>query len=281
MTYTTDATRWSALATRDANANGHFVYSVRTTNVYCRPICPARLARRANVGFYKTPFEAEADGFRACKRCKPNSVVEDPQEKAVERACGLIEEAATSKEPKGFRLQDLAKLVGLTPRYFHKIFKDKTGLTPKEYAKSRDRAHGESSMSPPSDTSGVDIGHADFNIFDFNDFETLVDFELDAGATLGYSLMTGASQPSAMGFGNAIDMNTLDQMWSGVDAECWLDGANEVGALDPFGMPQGSLWQSTERFNPTAPISGLDALPWPGLVTVARRSCSKVDNWCQ
>jgi methylphosphotriester-DNA--protein-cysteine methyltransferase len=264
MAYTTDATRWRALATRDANANEHFVYSVRTTNVYCRPTCPARLARRANVGFYKTPLEAESDGFRACKRCKPNAVVEDPQKKAVEKACGLIEEAAMSTDPKAFKLQDLAKLVGLTPRYFHKIFKDKTGLTPKEYAKGRGRAHGESSASAPSDTSGVYLGTADFNIFDFNDFENLVDFELDAGATLGYSLITGATQPSAMGFGNAIDMNTLHQMWSGADTEFFFDDSSGVGALDSFGMPQRSTWQSMESFIPTAPIAGLDAVAWPG-----------------
>jgi methylphosphotriester-DNA--protein-cysteine methyltransferase len=264
MTYTTDAARWRALATRDADANGHFVYSVRTTNVYCRPTCPARLARRANVGFYKTSFEAEADGFRACKRCKPNSVVEDPREKAVEKACGLIVEAAMSNDPKAFKLQDLAKLVGLTPRYFHKIFKDKTGLTPKEYAKSKGRALGESSALLSSDASAVGLGMADFNIFDFNNFETLVDFELDTGATLGYNLMTGATQPSAMGFGNAIDVNTLHQMWSGVDAEFSFEDGSGMCARDPFGMPQTSTCQSMEGFNQIALVSEFDAAAWSG-----------------
>lgn len=138
MAYTTDAARWRALTMRDANANGHFIYSVKSTNIYCRPTCPGRLARRANVGFYATWREAEAAGFRACKRCKPNcTVLEDPQERAVKKACGLIEEALKSEDAGASRLQDLARKVGLTPRYFHKIFKEKMGLTPKEYAKKR------------------------------------------------------------------------------------------------------------------------------------------------
>ncbi|KAF2259706.1 hypothetical protein CC78DRAFT_447067, partial [Lojkania enalia] len=136
--FTTDAARWRALTIRDASANGQFVYAVKSTNIYCRPICPARLARRANVGFYRTSAEAEKAGFRACKRCKPDAErIEDPQALAVTKVCNLIEEALKGEDPKSFRLQDLAKSVGLTPRYFHKIFKDKTGVTPKEYAKNK------------------------------------------------------------------------------------------------------------------------------------------------
>ncbi|KAF2869506.1 metal binding domain of Ada-domain-containing protein, partial [Massariosphaeria phaeospora] len=134
MSFTTDNARWRALTHRDPAANGKFVYSVKSTNIYCRPICAARLARRANCGFYKTPAEAEAAGFRACKRCKPEiENVENPQELAVGKACTLIERAMKEDDPKSIKLRDLAKSVGLTPRYFHKIFKDKTGLTPKEY----------------------------------------------------------------------------------------------------------------------------------------------------
>ncbi|PSN63508.1 hypothetical protein BS50DRAFT_454573, partial [Corynespora cassiicola Philippines] len=134
MLFATDAARWRALTIRDPAANGHFVYSVKSTNCYCRPTCPGRLARRANVGFFHTAKEAEAAGFRACKRCKPDSdIVDDPQERAVTKALNIIDKAVKEKTVKAFRLQDLAKHVGLTPRYFHKIFKDKLGMTPKEY----------------------------------------------------------------------------------------------------------------------------------------------------
>jgi methylphosphotriester-DNA--protein-cysteine methyltransferase len=252
MAYSTDAARWRALTIRDANANGHFIYSVRSTNVYCRPTCPARLARRANVGFHKTSFEAEAAGFRACKRCKPNSVLEDPQEQAVEKGCALIEEALRNEDPKAFRLQDLAKSVGLTPRYFHKIFKEKTGMTPKEYAKVRASQPSSTNTTPPAIVSPAIVDTIDWDLFDFNAFgDELVDFDADASATLGYNLMTGAAQPLAMGVGNAIDVNTLHQMW---------DMAYEPTGLDSVSLPQGSIRMNAPDSSMVADASGWQQL---------------------
>jgi len=66
-----DDTRWEAVRRRDAAADGAFFYSVRTTGVYCRPSCAARLPRRENVGFHLTRADAERAGFRPCKRCRP------------------------------------------------------------------------------------------------------------------------------------------------------------------------------------------------------------------
>lgn len=63
--------RWRAVVERDRKADGSFYYSVRTTGVYCRPSCAARLARPENVGFHATREDAQKAGFRACKRCKP------------------------------------------------------------------------------------------------------------------------------------------------------------------------------------------------------------------
>jgi hypothetical protein len=67
---TPDDPRWAAVAARESGHDGSFVYSVATTGVYCRPSCPAR-PKRENVGFHATRAEAEAAGFRPCKRCKP------------------------------------------------------------------------------------------------------------------------------------------------------------------------------------------------------------------
>jgi len=67
-----DDARWAALRARDAAADGTFVYSVKTTGVYCRPSCPARPARPENVAFHATPAHAARAGFRPCKRCKPD-----------------------------------------------------------------------------------------------------------------------------------------------------------------------------------------------------------------
>lgn len=67
-----DDARWAALRARDAAADGTFVYSVKTTGVYCRPSCSARPARSENVAFHATPAHAARAGFRPCKRCKPD-----------------------------------------------------------------------------------------------------------------------------------------------------------------------------------------------------------------
>ena len=68
-----DDRRWQAVVERDAHFDGEFVYSVRTTGVYCRPSCPARLAKPQNIAFHLTCEAAEAAGFRACRRCYPNA----------------------------------------------------------------------------------------------------------------------------------------------------------------------------------------------------------------
>lgn len=72
---TTADQRWQAVVARDAGADGKFFYSVRTSGVYCRPSCGARLARPENVQFHLTSHDAEKAGFRACKRCKPDQTL--------------------------------------------------------------------------------------------------------------------------------------------------------------------------------------------------------------
>jgi len=128
-----DDARWAAVVARDAAFDGLFYISVSTTGIYCRPSCPARRPNREHVRFYDTAEEAEAAGFRACKRCKPGqpSLVQLHAEKVAE-ACRLIE--AAEDEP---RLDALARAVGLSPYHFHRIFKTVLGVTPKAYATAR------------------------------------------------------------------------------------------------------------------------------------------------
>lgn len=122
--------KWDAVVRRDAAADGRFFYSVRTTGVYCRPSCAARLARRENVRFHDSCAEAEAAGFRPCKRCRPNEAsLAERQAAAVAKACRLIEEA---EEPPA--LESLAEAVGLSRFHFHRVFKEIAGVTPKGYA---------------------------------------------------------------------------------------------------------------------------------------------------
>lgn len=66
----TDAAKWAACLRRDKAADGRFLVAVRTTKIYCRPVCPAR-PKRENVRFVATAAEAKALGCRACLRCRP------------------------------------------------------------------------------------------------------------------------------------------------------------------------------------------------------------------
>ena len=122
--------RWASVLARSAEADGSFFYSVRTTGVYCRPSCAARLARPENVRFHRTREDAERAGFRPCKRCKPDqpSLVEQHAAKVTE-ACRLIETS-----PSVPRLDDLAARAGISTFHFHRVFKAITGLTPRAYA---------------------------------------------------------------------------------------------------------------------------------------------------
>src|SRR4029077_10958099 len=89
-----DEQRWAAVVRRDPAADGEFYYAVRTTGVYCRPSCAARLARHENVSFHLTRQAAERAGFRPCKRCKPDQAALAEQYAAtVARACRTIEAA--------------------------------------------------------------------------------------------------------------------------------------------------------------------------------------------
>ncbi|MBI1880868.1 MAG: methylphosphotriester-DNA--protein-cysteine methyltransferase family protein [Chloroflexi bacterium] len=130
--------RWASVVARDPETDGMFYYSVKTTGVYCRPSCAARLARPENVRFHTTCEDAEKAGFRPCKRCKPNQPARVEQYAAkVTEACRIIEEAETVPG-----LEDLAKRVGVSTYHFHRVFKQVTGLTPREYA----AAHREKRM---------------------------------------------------------------------------------------------------------------------------------------
>lgn len=121
---------WAAVVARDAAFDGMFYYSVSTTGVYCRPSCPSRRANRSNVRFHRSCAEAEAAGFRPCKRCKPNDGAAGLRHAdKIAEACRLIED-----QPEPLRLADIAAAVGLSPFHFHRLFKSIVGVTPKAYA---------------------------------------------------------------------------------------------------------------------------------------------------
>jgi AraC family transcriptional regulator, regulatory protein of adaptative response / methylated-DNA-[protein]-cysteine methyltransferase len=125
-------TCWRAVENRDASADGSFFYGVRTTGVYCRPGCASRLPLRANTVFFETTAAAEADGFRPCKRCRPtDGSAASRHLAAIERACALLRNSETMPS-----LAELADAAGISRFHFHRVFKQITGTTPRDYART-------------------------------------------------------------------------------------------------------------------------------------------------
>lgn len=128
--YQGDEARWDAVCRRDAQADGAFVYAVSTTGIYCAPSCASRMPRRENVRFFDSGVDAERAGFRPCKRCRQGLISRAAwQRSLIERACQRIAQA--EKAPT---LAELAEAVGISPFYFHRLFKAQLGVTPKAYA---------------------------------------------------------------------------------------------------------------------------------------------------
>jgi AraC family transcriptional regulator of adaptative response/methylated-DNA-[protein]-cysteine methyltransferase len=126
----TDDARWHAVLARDRAADGGFVYAVRSTGIYCRASCPSRRPLRGRVVFFPTTTAAEAAGFRACRRCRPDQLAwSDPWVEKVRRACVYL--ANVEGHPS---LATLAARLGGSPYHLQRSFKRLVGVTPRAYA---------------------------------------------------------------------------------------------------------------------------------------------------
>ncbi len=138
----TDDARYQALTARDARFDGVFFVGVRTTGIYCRPICPARTPARGRCEFFATPVLAEHAGFRACFRCRPelapgNAPV-DAVDVLVASAARRIAEGALNEGT----LDELATQLGVTARHLRRVLEAKLGVSPVELAQSHRLALG-------------------------------------------------------------------------------------------------------------------------------------------
>jgi AraC family transcriptional regulator of adaptative response / DNA-3-methyladenine glycosylase II len=131
---------YQAMTCRDARFDGRFFIAVKTTGVYCRPICPARTPLRRNVRFFACAAAAEAAGFRPCRRCRPETAPGSPTWHGplatVSRALRLIEQGALD----GGDIGSLAAQLGVGERYLRRLFARHLGTSPHAVAASR-RAH--------------------------------------------------------------------------------------------------------------------------------------------
>jgi AraC family transcriptional regulator, regulatory protein of adaptative response / methylated-DNA-[protein]-cysteine methyltransferase len=122
---------------RDAAFDGLFFTGVRTTRIYCRPVCPVRPARSENVVFFPSAAAAERAGFRPCLRCRPETAPGSPAwrgtRSTVGRAMRLVNEGFLDRAS----VSDLAERLGIGPRHLLRLFLRHTGATPSEVAATR------------------------------------------------------------------------------------------------------------------------------------------------
>lgn len=190
----TDGARWAAILARDKSSDGLFFFSVKSTGVYCRPSCPSRRAKRENVAFHATSAEAEAAGFRPCKRCRPDEMsLAARRAEVVAAACRALED---SSDVPG--LDELAKASGLSRFHFHRIFKEIVGVTPKDYALAHRRKSVRTELQ--RSTSVTDA------IYDAG-FNSSARFYANAAETLGMSPKTfrsgGKNEVLTVAFGRS------------------------------------------------------------------------------
>ena len=133
---------YRAIQTRDARFDGRLFVAVKTTGVYCRPVCPARTPLRQNVTFHATAASAQEAGYRACLRCRPET---SPQlgawngaSNTVSRALALIEAGALDSScENGGDVETLAERFGVGGRQLRRLFLQHLGATPIGVAQTR------------------------------------------------------------------------------------------------------------------------------------------------
>lgn len=125
-----------ARVSRDRRFDGQFFSGVRTTRIYCRPVCPVRPAKAENVTFYPSAAAAERAGFRPCLRCRPETAPFSPAWKGslatVERAVRLISEGALDRAP----VEVLASGLGVGARHLSRLFDKHLGASPGQIART-------------------------------------------------------------------------------------------------------------------------------------------------
>lgn len=162
--------RYRAIDARDARFDGQFVTAVRSTGIYCRPSCPARTPKPANVTFYPTSAAAHEAGYRACKRCLPEAAPGSPEWNlrgdTAARAMRLIADGVVEREG----VPGLAARLGYSSRHLTRLLAAELGAGPLALARAQ-RAHTARMLLVGTDLPAADVAFsAGFaSIRQFND----------------------------------------------------------------------------------------------------------------
>ncbi len=148
-----------ARLSRDVRFDGRFFVGVRTTGIYCRPICPANAPKSENVTFYRTAAAAGEAGFRPCLRCRPECAPGTPAwagtSTTVKRGLRLIAEGALDDGD----LEGLAERLGVTSRHLRRLFNKHLGASPQAVAHTQ-RLHFAKSLIDQTDLPMQEISVA-------------------------------------------------------------------------------------------------------------------------
>lgn len=133
----TDDARYDALLARDPRFDGVFFVGVSTTGIYCRPICPARTPGRARCSFYESPAQAEAAGYRACFRCRPELAPGNADVDAVDQLVAAAAQRISEGALNEAGVDELAAELGVTARHLRRAMEARLGVSPVALAQSR------------------------------------------------------------------------------------------------------------------------------------------------
>src|SRR3954469_2394122 len=155
-----DAERcYRVVTARDSRFDGQFIMAVRTTGIYCRPSCPASTPKVQNVRFYPTSAAAQANGFRACRRCLPDAVPGSPdwnlRADLAARAMRLIADGTVERDG----VPGLARRLGYSERHLTRVLTAELGAPPLALARAH-RAHSARLLIESTDLPFSDVAFA-------------------------------------------------------------------------------------------------------------------------
>jgi AraC family transcriptional regulator, regulatory protein of adaptative response / methylphosphotriester-DNA alkyltransferase methyltransferase len=126
-----DEDKWKAVVNCDNHYDGLFYYAVKTTGIFCRPSCKAKIPLRKNVLFFDSSEKALKEGFRPCKMCRPDITdsIYEPNKELLK----ITNEILTNCYIKVPSLNDIARELGISHSHLVRLYKEHYGFTPKEY----------------------------------------------------------------------------------------------------------------------------------------------------
>ncbi|WP_121060309.1 AlkA N-terminal domain-containing protein [Microbacterium telephonicum] len=243
--------RYRAIDARDARFDGQFVTAVRSTGIYCRPSCPARTPKPANVTFYPTSAAAHEAGYRACRRCLPEAAPGSPEWNlrgdVAGRAMRLIADGVVEREG----VPGLAARLGYSPRHLGRILTAELGAGPLALARAQ-RAHTARMLLVGTDLPASDIAFsAGFaSVRQFNDTVQEV-FGMTPGALRALRRPSGAAAASGaidlvLPYRAPLDLDGLFA-WMAVRAVPGVEVAGRTSFARTLRLPGGVAWFELRR----------------------------------